>query len=322
MSAIEIIRTTDNKGVINPDTLKFVKSCYSLHKQLHPNLLNIDENQYIQLLQEICLDGHSHFCIILKSSDNSQRTLIGLCLYRYFNNTFNVIKFDVLDMFIIENERNRGYGTKLMTYLIDEAKKITAPSIVVQCNVDNTDAQRFFFRHNLRITTFGFSARNLDTIENSQQSTVKIIKLTDDNTGVIPDSYNELLLKAEPIHHQLRTMLKTRNEYIEQIKIICQTGPAHIALALIEDVVVGVTMYRMVLNMKHFKHFYCDDLVTDETKRGSGVGHVLMNHLKQEAKFYGADKFTLDSGCQRQQAHRYYYKEGLVIDQFGFSLNF
>jgi GNAT superfamily N-acetyltransferase len=75
-------------------------------------------------------------------------------------------------------------------------------------------------------------------------------------------------------------------------------------------------------NIKYSKHIYCDDLVTDETKRSLGVGRSLMNYMKQEAIKLGLDKITLDSGCQRGRPHKFYHREGFHIDQFKFTLLF
>jgi len=64
---------------------------------------------------------------------------------------------------------------------------------------------------------------------------------------------------------------------------------------------------------------YCDDLVTDEARRSTGVGHALMEHMRALCAKRGADAFTLDSGVQRDQAHKFYYREGMTITSFHFT---
>jgi GNAT superfamily N-acetyltransferase len=64
---------------------------------------------------------------------------------------------------------------------------------------------------------------------------------------------------------------------------------------------------------------YVDDLVTDETKRSTGVGHALMEHLQAIARERGCTTYTLDSGTQRQQAHKFYFREGMVVQAFHFT---
>jgi len=61
-----------------------------------------------------------------------------------------------------------------------------------------------------------------------------------------------------------------------------------------------------------------DDLVTDESKRSSGVGQALMDHLQRVAKGAGCESYNLDSGVQRQRAHKFYFREGMAVTGFHF----
>jgi GNAT superfamily N-acetyltransferase len=49
---------------------------------------------------------------------------------------------------------------------------------------------------------------------------------------------------------------------------------------------------------------YVDDLDSDEAERSQGIGNALMEHLQRLAREAGCAKFNLDSGTQRQQAHK------------------
>ena len=61
------------------------------------------------------------------------------------------------------------------------------------------------------------------------------------------------------------------------------------------------------------------DLVTDETSRSSGIGKVLMEHLQELARKASCESITLDSGTQRQRAHKFYFREGMVVVGFHFA---
>jgi GNAT superfamily N-acetyltransferase len=61
-----------------------------------------------------------------------------------------------------------------------------------------------------------------------------------------------------------------------------------------------------------------DDLITDEARRSSGVGRALLGYLEQKARAAGFDNLTLDSGTQRLQAHKFYFREGMAVTSFHF----
>ena len=65
---------------------------------------------------------------------------------------------------------------------------------------------------------------------------------------------------------------------------------------------------------------YVDDLNTDERYRSQGYGRRLLDWLKQEAKEKGCDELHLDSGVQRGQTHRFYFREGLTINAYHFRI--
>lgn len=63
---------------------------------------------------------------------------------------------------------------------------------------------------------------------------------------------------------------------------------------------------------------YCDDLVTDEKRRSTGIGHALIQYMERVGRDRDCDVLALDSGTQRQQAHKFYFREGLPITSFHF----
>jgi GNAT superfamily N-acetyltransferase len=97
---------------------------------------------------------------------------------------------------------------------------------------------------------------------------------------------------------------------------------ARMALAVEGDTVLGLAVYRWHENTFDGLKFYIDDLVTDETHRSEGVGHALIAHLERVAKELGASGLVLDSGTQRTQAHKFYFREGFVIPAFNFKKSF
>ncbi|MBI5919165.1 MAG: GNAT family N-acetyltransferase [Nitrosomonadales bacterium] len=128
----------------------------------------------------------------------------------------------------------------------------------------------------------------------------------------------EWLACAEPVHRQLRPHLPV--DYAAKMARVL--AGARMALAVEGDSVLGLAVYRWHENTFDGLKFYIDDLVTAETRRSEGVGHTLITHLEQVAKELGAGGLVLDSGAQRTQAHKFYFREGFVIPAFNFKKSF
>ena len=72
---------------------------------------------------------------------------------------------------------------------------------------------------------------------------------------------------------------------------------------------MAVAGYRFMEMLFAGKTLYVDDLNTEETRRSRGYGKTLMDWLKRRR---GARcvQLQLDSGVQREQTHRFYFREG------------
>jgi len=292
------------------ENLLRLPSCLTVHAQLHSNLTKFTSEDYLQFVQQL------HVCGIIRKTE-AETKVLALAVYRNHLSTFDTIRFEIDDLIVDENERNRGLGTRLLNYLIDQAKQCNAIRILIHCDLTNTDAHRFFFRLGLTILVFEFYLKNHQLLSSNNQ--IHVIDITD-----LPENENEqLLIRAHDIFRQLRPHLPTdQKAYINQIQDICRTGPARMIVAINDDEkkeILGLAVYRITYNIKYSKHIYCDDLVTNEHNRSSGVGRCLINYMKNEGEKLGIDRLTLDSGCQRGKAHKFYYREGFIINQFGFT---
>ena len=141
---------------------------------------------------------------------------------------------------------------------------------------------------------------------------MNIVHITDDTGRVVEHGW---LKRAERVHRQLRTALPA--DYEGKMKRVF-AGGARMCVATEGDAVRGVAVYRIGENTFEGLHLYVDDLVTDEKLRSKGVGHALMEHLRDLARATGCEACTLDSGTQRAQAHKFYFREGMVVTSFHF----
>jgi GNAT superfamily N-acetyltransferase len=81
---------------------------------------------------------------------------------------------------------------------------------------------------------------------------------------------------------------------------------------------VAVAGWRIGMNMHLGRNLYVEDLVTAELHRDKGYGGVLLRHLAELARTEGCAVVHLDSGVQRHDAHRFYFREGMRISSHHF----
>lgn len=146
--------------------------------------------------------------------------------------------------------------------------------------------------------------------------TLSLLRVTDAARRITETQW---LARAECVHRQLRPMLES--DYLSQMqRIVAQGG--EIVLAMAASEVRGVALYRVFENTFVGRRFYVDDLVTDETFRSQGVGRALIAWLEQEARARQCPGIELESGVQRPDAHRFYFREGFIITSFSFRKKF
>ncbi len=80
----------------------------------------------------------------------------------------------------------------------------------------------------------------------------------------------------------------------------------------------AVAGYRFIEMLNCGRILYVDDLNTDQRRRSSGFGKLLLNWLKKQATARNCGELHLDSGVQREQAHRFYFREQLTITAYHF----
>ncbi len=143
--------------------------------------------------------------------------------------------------------------------------------------------------------------------------TLSVVAVTDERGAVVNA---DMLGAAESVHRQLRPLLPAN--YAERMKQVFASG-AEMAVAVVGGQVAGVTVFRVIEKTFSGRELYCDDLVTDEKRRSKGVGRALVAYMEEVGRGRGCDILALDSGTQRQQAHKFYFREQMPITAFHFS---
>jgi GNAT superfamily N-acetyltransferase len=94
-----------------------------------------------------------------------------------------------------------------------------------------------------------------------------------------------------------------------------------LAAALDEsDEIAAVAGFRFVEMLAWDRALYVDDLVTDEKRRSQGFGQALLDWLVDLARHGGCAQLHLDSGVQRFEAHRFYFRNRMRISSHHFML--
>lgn len=85
------------------------------------------------------------------------------------------------------------------------------------------------------------------------------------------------------------------------------------------DRCVGVAGWRILALTFAIRKLYVDDLVTTGDGRSRGVGHALLTELEARARERDCTVLDLDSGVQRHDAHRFYFRERMHISSHHFT---
>ncbi len=131
-------------------------------------------------------------------------------------------------------------------------------------------------------------------------------------------SSDEELKRICPVMLQLRPQY-TEASLIEQMKKQQAEG---YRLAYVEQDgnILCVGGFVMGSKLAWSKHIYVDDLVTSADQRSTGAGKCLIDWFKNHARENGCEQLHLDSGVQRFAAHKFYLREGFVINSHHFAI--
>lgn len=132
-------------------------------------------------------------------------------------------------------------------------------------------------------------------------------------------SSEDELTKCYPVIVQLRPHLEEQ----DFIQMVNEQQKYNYKVAYVEEnnQVVAVAGFRTSQCLAWGKFLYVDDLVTDDDHRSKGYGKKLLTWLKQYAKLQGCQQLHLDSGMQRQDAHRFYDREKMTRAGYHFSIS-
>ncbi len=120
-----------------------------------------------------------------------------------------------------------------------------------------------------------------------------------------------------PIISQLRPYLTDQAAWVERAEVL-RAGGYQILAVWEKNEVIAMAGYRLNDNMIYGRFLYIDDLVTDERKRGSGLGARLLEELQGIGRLADCHYMVLDTAATNTDARRFYQREGLMDLAVGF----
>ncbi len=136
---------------------------------------------------------------------------------------------------------------------------------------------------------------------------------------ILKATSDEQILATREVMRQLRPNVPF-DEYLAILKRMNETEGYQLVALYDKDDVRAVAGYRIMETLHDGRVMYIDDLNTDERYRSKGYGKTLLDWLKAEARAQGCGHLHLDSGVQRAQTHRFYFREGLDVNCFHFHM--
>lgn len=143
---------------------------------------------------------------------------------------------------------------------------------------------------------------------------------TDSSPRIAHATTPEEIARVYPVMHELRTHRDSADAFVAQVQRQRREG-YQLAFLESEGEIRAAAGYRIFEQLFCGKTLYVDDLVTRAADRSSGFGGQLFDWLVTAARREGCTGFTLDSGVQRFDAHRFYLAKRMKIAAHHFSLD-
>jgi len=128
------------------------------------------------------------------------------------------------------------------------------------------------------------------------------------------------IARCHEVMRELRPQFQRRDRFVERVRRQQRDG---YFLAFLESggEVRAVAGYRILESLFSGRFMNVDDLVTRATDRSAGYGSDLLDWLMEQARAHGCENFELDSGVQRFDAHRFYFKKRMKISAYHFTIS-
>ena len=135
-------------NVLTATTPQQIADCYPVMSQLRPHL-NTKEFQ-----EQVTLQRSNGYQLVYLTDEENIKAAAG---YRIGNSLAWGKFLYIEDLVTDQNSRSKGYGKKLLDWLINEAKQQQCDQLHLDSGIQRIDAHRFYERENLNFVSKHFS---------------------------------------------------------------------------------------------------------------------------------------------------------------------
>ncbi|WP_156168002.1 GNAT family N-acetyltransferase [Vogesella sp. EB] len=153
MSTLRIERLSDEHGHITQPQI--LAAALAVHRQLRP-MLPETAADYVAKMARITGYGAR-----LVAALNEDDQVLGLALYRVYENTYEDLRLYIDDLVTDERLRSQGVGSALIDWCEAEARALGCRFLVLDSGTWRTAAHKLYLRKEFVISSFHFT-RALD----------------------------------------------------------------------------------------------------------------------------------------------------------------
>ena len=128
---------------------------------------------------------------------------------------------------------------------------------------------------------------------------------------------DEAIAATFEVMRQLRPDLEA-GTYVARLRGLMASDGLRLLVASVDGTVRALATYRVMTMLYCGRLLSIDDLVVDERVRSQGLGGRLLARLREEGRAQDCNEMQLISRVTREQAHRFYFREGFGIECFHF----
>lgn len=121
----------------------------------------------------------------------------------------------------------------------------------------------------------------------------------------------QALHAAYQVMRELRPHLTDAENFIARVRRQAEQG--YCLQGVWQDhALLALAGYRISENLLYGRFLYVDDLVTVPRARSHGLGAILIDALREEARSQHCTHLVLDTGLGNALGQRFYYRQGLL----------